>query len=62
MEVEKGSYKIKSGQVLSKNGDTIRFYPSINIEFESEPCLKVTFKDKVTNKEPWQIIHYCNGN
>lgn len=59
MEVEKGTYKINSGQVLSKNGDTIRFYPSINIEFESEPCLKVTFNDQVTNKEPWQIIKYC---
>lgn len=62
MEVEKGTYRINSGQVLSKKGDTIRFYPGINIEFESEPCLKVTFKDQVTNKEPWQIIHYCNGN
>lgn len=60
VEVEKGSYKINSGQVLSKNGDTIRFYPSINIEFKSEPCLKVTFKDQVTNKEPWQIIKFCN--
>lgn len=59
MEVEKGTYRINSGQVLSKNGDTIRFYPGINIEFESEPCLKVTFKDQVTNKEPWQIIKYC---
>lgn len=59
MEVEKGGYKINSGQVLSKNGDTIRFYPGINIEFESEPCLTVTFKDQVTNKEPWQIIKYC---
>ena len=59
MEVEKGGYKINSGQVLLKNGDTIRFYPGINIEFESEPCLKVTFKDQVTNKEPWQIIKYC---
>lgn len=60
MEVEKGGYKINSGQVLSKNGDTIRFYPGIDIEFESEPCLKVTFKDQVINKEPWQIIKYCN--
>jgi hypothetical protein len=59
MEVEKGTYRINSGQVLSKNGDTIRFYPSINIEFQSEPCLKVTFKDQVTNKEPWQILKYC---
>ena len=62
MEVENGDYTIKSGQVLSKSGDTIRFYPGIEIEFESEPCLKVTFKDQVTNKEPWQIINYCNGN
>lgn len=62
MEVEKGTYRINSGQVLSKNGDTIRFYPSINIEFESEPCLKVTFKDQVTNKKPWQIINYCTQN
>ncbi|WP_194269525.1 DarT ssDNA thymidine ADP-ribosyltransferase family protein [Oceanihabitans sp. IOP_32] len=61
MEVEKGTYRINSGQVLSKNGDTIRFYPGINIEFESEPCLKVTFKDQVTNKEPWEIIKYCNS-
>src|SRR5699024_616328 len=59
MEVEEGTYKIISGQVLSKTGNTIRFYPSINIEFESEPCLKVTFKDQVTNKEPWNIISYC---
>lgn len=59
MEVEKGIYKINSGQVLSKNGDNIRFFPSIDIEFESEPCLKVSFKDLVTNKEPWQIVKYC---
>lgn len=59
MEVEEGTYRINSGQVLSKNGDTIRFYPGINIEFKSEPCLKVTFKDQVTNNEPWQIIKYC---
>lgn len=62
MEVEEGTYRINSGQVLSKTGNTIRFYPSINIEFESEPCLKVTFKDQVTNKEPWEIIKYCSKN
>jgi hypothetical protein len=59
MVIHEGAYRINSGQILSKNGDTIRFYPDINIEFESEPCLKVTFKDQVTNKEPWQIIKYC---
>jgi len=60
MEVQDGTYKINSGQVLSKTGNTIRFYPRINIEFEREPCLKVTFKDQATNKEPWKIIQYCN--
>jgi hypothetical protein len=59
MEIEKGTYKINSGQILSKTGNTIRFYPGINIEFESEPCLKVAFKDQVTNKEPWLILNYC---
>ena len=59
MEIEEGTYRINSGQVLSKTGNTIRFYPGINIEFESEPCLKVTFKDQVTNKKPWQILNYC---
>ena len=62
MEVEEGTYKINSGQVLSKTGNTIRFYPSINIEFETKPCFKVTFKDQVTNKKPWQIIKYCGEN
>jgi hypothetical protein len=59
MEIIEGAYRINSGQILSKNGNTIRFYPDINIEFESEPCLKVSFKDQVTNKDPWQIIKYC---
>jgi hypothetical protein len=59
MEIGNRTYKINSGQVLSRSENIIRFYPSISVDFEAEPCLKVTFKDQVTNKVPWQILNYC---
>ncbi|WP_296622588.1 DarT ssDNA thymidine ADP-ribosyltransferase family protein, partial [Marivirga sp.] len=60
IDLKDDSYKIKSGHLLSKTGNKLRFFPDINIEFESEPCLTVTFQDQVTDKEPWQIIKYCS--
>jgi hypothetical protein len=59
IEIKNDPFKITSGQVLSQTGNKIQFFPDINIEFDSEPCLNVSFKDEVSDRIPWQIISYC---
>jgi hypothetical protein len=55
------TYKINSGEIITKNNNKIYFYPSIKIEFEDENfCFNVKFYDKVTNKS-WEVINYCRN-
>ncbi|TDQ33381.1 DarT ssDNA thymidine ADP-ribosyltransferase family protein [Zeaxanthinibacter enoshimensis] len=60
IDLSNSRYKVRGGTVTNRLGNRITFYPDIEIEFKSELCFSVSFSDELTNKEPWEVIKYCN--
>jgi hypothetical protein len=60
LNADQSKYRIIKGKPLYASSQCLTFYPNIEIEFESDVCFDLLFKDLVTRKDPWKIINYCN--